>query len=117
MVVWPAVFSCGLGVHLCMCSVFYLAQRFWRLWFIAFLLGFSPPPFSPGSVSFFCFGVRVRVCVMSYLLFFPLNLAGLQAGLVAGLQVGQIYGVFYLPGFGLAVPAPWLLGTQPPFAT
>ena len=37
----PAVFSCGLGVHLCTCSSFYQAQRFWRLWFIAFLLGFS----------------------------------------------------------------------------
>ena len=32
--------------------------------------------------------------------------AGLRAGLVAGLWVGQAYGVFYLPGFGLAVPAP-----------
>ena len=42
--------------------------------------------------------------------------AGLRAGLVAGLWVGQAYGMFYLPGFGLAVPAPWLLGTQPPFA-
>ena len=35
----------------------------------------------------------------------------------AGLQAGQAYGVFYLPGFRLAVPAPWLLSTQPPFAT
>ena len=43
--------------------------------------------------------------------------AGLRAGLVAGLWVGQAYGVSYLPGFGLAVPAPWLLDTQPPFAT
>ena len=43
--------------------------------------------------------------------------AGLRVGLVAGLRVGQAYGVFYLPGFGLAVPALWLLGTQPPFAT
>ena len=32
--------------------------------------------------------------------------AGLRAGLVAGLWIGQAYGVFYLPGFGLAVPAP-----------
>ena len=32
--------------------------------------------------------------------------AGLWAGLVAGLWAGQAYGVFYLPGFGLAVPAP-----------
>ena len=52
------------------CSVFYLAQRFWHLWFIAFLLGFSLPPFPPGSVIFLCYGVRVRVCALSYLLFF-----------------------------------------------
>ena len=74
-VTWPAVFSCGLGVHLCTCSGFNLAQRFWRLWFIAFLLGFSLPPFPPGNASFLLsFGVgvwvRVRVCAMSYLLFF-----------------------------------------------
>ena len=42
---------------------------------------------------------------------------GLQVGLVARLWVGKAYGVFYLPGFGLVVPASWLLGTQPPFAT
>ena len=42
---------------------------------------------------------------------------GLRAGLVAGLWVGQAHGVLYLPGFGLVVPALWLLGTQPPFAT
>ena len=35
------ILSCGLGVHLCTCSVFYLAQWFWRLCFIAFLLGLS----------------------------------------------------------------------------
>ena len=39
------------------------------------------------------------------------------AGLVAGLWVGQPYGVFYQPGFGLAVPALRSLSTQPPFAT
>ena len=53
-----------------------VAQRFWRLWFIAFLLGFSLPPFPPGSVRFLLsFGVwvRVRVCAMSYLLIFPLS--------------------------------------------
>ena len=66
---WPVVFSCGLGVHLCTCLVFYLAQRFWRLWFIAFLLDFPLPPFPPGSISFLLsFGIRVRVYAMSYLL-------------------------------------------------
>ena len=40
-----------------------------------------------------------------------------QAGLVAGLRVGQAYGVFYRSGFGLVVLAPRSLSTQPPFAT
>ena len=35
--------------------------------------------------------------------------ARLQAGLTAGLLVGKAYGVFYPPGFELAVPAPGLL--------
>ena len=55
---------------------------------------------------------------MSYLLIiYPLSLSvtGARAGAV--LWVGQAYGVFYLPVYGLAVPAPWLLGTQPPFST
>ena len=30
---------------------------------------------------------------------------------MAGLQVGQAFGMFYCPGCGLAVPAPWLLAT------
>ena len=44
--------------------------------------------------------------------------AGLwQAGLVAGLRVGQAYGVFHLPGLGFLVSVPRSLSTQPPFAT
>ena len=39
------------------------------------------------------------------------------AGLVAGLRVGQAYGVFHRPGFGLLVSVPRSLSTQPPFAT
>ena len=42
---------------------------------------------------------------------------GWRAGLVAGLQVGQAYGVFHRHGFGLLVPVPRSLSTQPPFAT
>ena len=38
-------------------------------------------------------------------------------GLVAGLRVGQVYGVFHRPGFRLLVSVPWSLSTQPPFAT
>ena len=36
---------------------------------------------------------------------------------MAGLQVGQAYGVFHRPGFGLLVSVPRSLSTQPPFAT
>ena len=42
---------------------------------------------------------------------------GWQAGLVAGLRVGQAYGVFHQPGFGLLGSVPRPLSTQPPFAT
>ena len=40
-----------------------------------------------------------------------------RAGLVAGLRVGQAFGMFLLPGFGVAALAPGFLGTQPPCAT
>ena len=36
---------------------------------------------------------------------------------MAGLRVGQAYGVFHQPGFGLLVSEPRSLSTQPPFAT
>ena len=36
---------------------------------------------------------------------------------MAELRVGQAYGVFYRPGFGLLVSVPRSLSTQPPFAT
>ena len=42
---------------------------------------------------------------------------GWQAGLVAGLRVGQANGVFHQPGFGLLVSVPRSLSTQPPFVT
>ena len=42
---------------------------------------------------------------------------GWRAGLVAELRVGQAYGVFHRPGFGLLVSVPRSLSTQRPFAT
>ena len=36
---------------------------------------------------------------------------------MAGLRVGQAYGVFHRPGFGLLVSVPRSLSTQPPFPT
>ena len=36
---------------------------------------------------------------------------------MAGVRVGQAYGVFHRPGFGSLVLVPRSLSTQPPFAT
>ena len=36
---------------------------------------------------------------------------------MAGLRVGQAYGVFHRPGFGLLGSVPRSLSTQPPLAT
>ena len=33
-----------------------------------------------------------------------------RAGLVAGLQVGQAFGMFLLPGFGVGSSSPWVPG-------
>ena len=33
-----------------------------------------------------------------------------QVGLVAGLQVGQAFGMFLLPGFGVGSSSPWVPG-------
>ena len=33
-----------------------------------------------------------------------------QAGLVAGLRVGQAFGMFLLPGFGVGSSSPWVPG-------
>ena len=43
------------------------------------------------------------------------GVAGGARGWVAG-TVGQAYGVFHRPGFGLLVPVHRSLSTQPPFA-
>ena len=69
---WLAVFSCGLGMHFCTCMEVYLAQHFFGSLVCRVLLGFSHPPFPPGSVSFLLsFGVgvwvRVGVSALSYL--------------------------------------------------
>ena len=100
VVAWPTVFSCGFNRHAPLHMLGIL------LWFIAFLLGFSLTPFPPSSVSFFY--VLGSGLVLQYVLFIIFIMmgawagAGLQVGVVAGLRVGQAYGVLYLPGFGLA---------------
>ena len=69
-----------------------------------FFGAFLSIPFPPSSVRLLLFVIDVSVG--GWLGLGLGSYAGLRAGLVAGLWVGQAYGVFYLPGFGLAVPAP-----------
>ena len=66
---------------------------------------FPRPPFpTQGSQgpSFIVFSIELTVQCDGYLIW------GLvwQAGLMAGLRVGQAYGVFHRPGFGSLVPVP-----------
>ena len=43
---------------------------------------------------------------------------GWWVGLVAGLWIGQAFGVLLLPGFGVSSSSPQVpVGTQPPYAT
>ena len=75
------------------------------------------PPSSPYSVEqeplLNSFSIELAVQCDGYLIWG----LGWQAGLVAGLRVGQAYGLFHRPGFGFLVSVPGSLSTQPPFAT
>ena len=64
---------------------------------------------SPLSSPYLVFTVQCDRCLIWGL--------GWQAGLMAGLRVGQACGVFHLPGFGLLVSVPRSLSTQPSFVT
>ena len=70
---------------------------------------FPLPPLPIGD----CFSIELMV-QCDGCLFWGL---GCRARLVAGLWVGQAYGVFHRPGVGSLVPVPRSLSTQPPFAT
>ena len=85
--------------------------------FGARVLSTISPPSSPYSgesgLLLYSFSIELTVqcngCLIWGLVF--------RAGLVAGLRVRQAYGVIYRPGFGLLVPVPKSLSTQPPFVT
>ena len=63
-VTWPAVFSCGLGVLLCMCSDFSSTQHFsWHGWFIAFCRAFLSLPSLPVVLVCYCSGLVLELGV------------------------------------------------------
>ena len=74
---------------------------------------FSPPSSGKQGLLLNRFSIELTVQCEGCLIWGP----GWQAGLVAGLRVGQAYGVFHRPGFGLLVSVPRSLSTQTPFAT
>ena len=83
------------------------------LCFLVFPLPPLPTQGSRGLSLIVFFSIELTVQCDGYLIW------GLVwwAGLVAGLQVGQAYGMFHRPGFGLLVPVPRSLSTQSSFAT
>ena len=106
---------CILGVHLRMSSWLWLGSAFGVVAFVCFLV-FSLPPLPIRGVwglSSIVFSIELTVqsdgCLIWGL--------GWRAGLVAGLWVGQAYGVSHRPGFGLLESVPISLSTQPPFMT
>ena len=106
---------CILGKRQRMASWFWLGSAFGVVAFVCFLVFPLAPLPNRGSrgLSSIAFSIELTVqcdgCLICGL--------GWRAGLVAGLRVGQAYGVFHPPGFGLLMSVPRSLSTQPPFAT
>ena len=97
---------CILSVRLRMYSWLWLGSAF-----VCFLVFRLPPLPIQGSrgLSSIVFSIELTVQCDGCL--------GWRAGLVAGLRVGQAYGMFHRPGFGLLVSVPRSLSTQPSFVT
>ena len=103
---------CKLGVHLRMSLWLLLGSAFSVVAFVCF--PFPPFPIQGSrGLSSIVFSIELTVQCDGCLIWG----LGWRAGLVAGLRVGQAYGVFHRPGFGLLVSVPRSLSTQPPFAT
>ena len=106
---------CILGVRLRIASWLWLGIAFSVAAFVCFL--FFPLPPLPirrsRGLSSIVFSIELTVQCDGCLIWG----LGWRAGLVAGLRVGQAYGVSHRPGFGLLVSVPRSLSTQPPFAT
>ena len=106
---------CILDVRLRMASWLWLGSAFSVVAFVCFLVFPLPPlPIRGGrGFSSIVFSIELTVQCDGCLIWG----LGWRAGLVAGLRVGQAYGVFHQPGFGLLVSVPRSLSSQPPFAT
>ena len=105
-------FTCGRSFTVCSgCGVF----SFW-----SFFSVFLPP--SPPFISLLCLLLCITIVVYCLLLLlFSTELLAVcgrclgwgwvwRAGLVAGLRVGQAFGMFLLPGFGVGSSSPWVPG-------
>ena len=100
---------CILGVRLRMASWLWLGS-------VRLLSSFSPPssPYSgKQGLLLNSFSIELTVQCDGCLIWG----LGWRPGLVAGLRLGQAYGVFHRPGFGLLVSVPRSLSTQPLFVT
>ena len=123
--VFPVVSSGSLSDHCLLCIIIMCAPAhvlevvlgsvFGVLALVCLLVFPLPPLPTQGSRCLsliVCFSIELTVqcdgCLIWGLVWW--------AGLVAGLLVGQASRVFHQPGFGLLVPVPRSLSTQPPFA-
>ena len=106
---------CILVMRLHMSSWLLLGSAFGVVAFMCFLVFPLPPLPIQGcrGLSSIVFSIELTVQCDGCLIWGH----GWWAGLVAGLLVGQAYGVFHQPGFGLLVSVPRSVSTQPPFAT
>ena len=105
---------CILDVRLRMASWLWLGSAFGVVAFVCFLVFPLPPLPIRGGRGFSSIVSPLNALFSDRCLIWGL---GWRAGLVAGLRVGQAYGMSPRPGFGLLGSVPRSLSTQPPFAT